>query len=109
MANVFGVGPGSLNEKVLGKVWEQRAERLERGGRAGSESGQLGIEKNAVEEEVEPPKMIRREKEKRLQRLEEASANLREPMDGKLFCFLTKSQKSLAKLELSNREELKIG
>lgn len=79
------------------------------GGAAGSESGQLGIKKNAVEEEVEPPKMIGREKEKRLQRLEEASANLREPTDGKLFCFLTKSQKSLAKLELSNREELKIG
>lgn len=62
-----------------------------------------------VEEEVEPPKMIHREKQKRLQRIEEASANLREPMDGKLFCSLTKSQKCLAKLELPNREELKIG
>lgn len=62
-----------------------------------------------AEEEVEPPKMMHREKQKRLQYIKEVSANLREPMDGKVCCFLTKSQKSLAKLELSNREELKIG
>lgn len=36
-------------------------------------------------------------------------ANLREPMDGKVFHFLTKSQKCLAKLGLSEREELKTG
>lgn len=36
-------------------------------------------------------------------------ANLSKPMDGKVFSLLTKSQKSLAKLGLSKREELKIG
>lgn len=78
------------------------------GGVAGLESSQPGL-KNVVEEEVEQPETIHREKQKRLQRIEEASANLRQPKGGKLFCFLTKSQKSLAELELSNREELKIG
>lgn len=46
---------------------------------------------------------------KALQQMDGPSASLREPKDGKCFCFLTWSQKSLAKLELSNREELKIG
>ena len=33
---MFGVGPGSLNEKVSGKVSKQRAEQLERGRRGAS-------------------------------------------------------------------------
>lgn len=31
LAGIFGVGPGSLNEKVSGKGSKQRAEQLERG------------------------------------------------------------------------------
>lgn len=76
---------------------------------AGIESSQRGLKNAGEEEEVEQPKTIHREKQKSLQRSEDVSANLRELVDGKLFRFLTKSQKSLAKLELSNREELKVG
>lgn len=46
---------------------------------------------------------------KALQQMDGLSASLREPKDGKCFCFLTWIQKFLAKLVLSNREELKIG
>lgn len=64
--------------------------------------GQGGIQPSQnVVEEVGQPKMIPRENGK----IE--GANLREPMDGEVFCF--PSQKSLAKHGLSKREELKIG
>lgn len=112
LASVFGVGPGSLDGKVSGKESKQRAEQLQPGGRGAGDVGAAGLASRGWRmgrrrRRLYSPKW-HRGNQKRLQRIEEVSANLRKPRIGELFCFLTKSQKSLAKLELSNREGLKI-
>lgn len=105
-ARITGAGPKNLNSEALGGKMSGRAKQLEHGRRQGPvgqwvRAQQLGMElpQSDMQKQQMPPA-----------RLREASTNLREPKDGKhFFSFLTNSQKSLAKIELSNKEELKIG
>lgn len=95
-----------LEFRGVGGKMSGRAKQLEHGRRQGpvgqwDRAQQLGMElpQSDMQKQQMPPA-----------RLREASTNLREPKDGKhFFSFLTNSQKSLAKIELSNKEELKIG